>query len=113
MTARAVHRADDAAAERVLRLVVRVLVAYFGDDVETLRAGSIAVDSDGRGVANTRDVIDDVFDVARNHVFAADDHDVLQPSGHEDVAAGIHEAEVAGPEPAVVHQHARGRFGVV
>ena len=64
-------------ADQIVEVVGRgVLAAHFGDDVQPLRAGALAVDADGGGVADTVQAIDDLLDVGRDDVLAAEDDEV-------------------------------------
>ena len=91
----------------------RVLAAHLGDDVKPLRARPLAVDADGSGVAHALHAIDDLLDVGRHHVLAAEDDEVLEPPGHEEESLGVEESEIPGSEPAARHQHLRGGGRVV
>ena len=64
--------------------------------MQALRAGALAVHADGGGVAHAGHVVHDLLDVGRQHVLAAEDDDVLEAAGNEDVALRVDEAEVAG-----------------
>src|SRR5215470_17195573 len=73
VTARAMNAARDLADE-VVEIVGRgVLAAHLGDDVQALGARPLAVDPDGGRVAHPRYAIDDLLDVGRDDVLAAED----------------------------------------
>src|SRR5438552_8280778 len=109
----AMHALHDLAHEALAGAGVRRDVTHLGHDVEPLRTRSLAVDADGRGVANARHVVDDLLDVGRHDVLAADDDDVLETPRDIEIALGVDESKIAGAQPAVGGQHLRGRLGVV
>src|SRR5438105_1171872 len=109
----AMHALHDLAHEALAGGGVRRDVTHLGHDVEPRRTRSLAVDADGRGVANARHVVDDLLDVGRHDVLAADDDDVLETPSDVEIALGVDESEIAGAQPAVGGQHLRRRLGVV
>jgi len=68
--------------------------------VEPLRARPLAVDADGGGVAHAVHAVDDLLDVGRDDVLAAENDEVLEPTGHVEKSLGVDESEIAGSEPA-------------
>ena len=57
--------------------------------------------------------VDHVLDLGRVRVEAADDEHVLGAIGDADVAALVHDRDVAGVQPAVGVDRFRGGFGIV
>ena len=88
-------------------------LAHLRDHVEPLGARALAVDAHGGRVADSGKVVHGLLDVRRGEVLAAHDDHVLEPSGDEEIAVGVDEAEVARPKPAVRPQDLRRRPRVV
>src|SRR5262245_35591437 len=91
----------------------RSLIPNLGNAVQALSPGALAVDPDRRRVADAVDPVDDLFDVGRDHVGAAQDDQILEPARHVEVAFAIDKAEVAGSEPAAGHEYLGGLAGIV
>src|SRR5919108_5512628 len=91
----AVHPVHDLAAERRPAAVGwRRRIARLGDDVEALRAGSLAVDADGRGVADAGQLIDGLLDVGGQQVAAAEDDEIFESPRDVEKALVVEKAQV-------------------
>src|SRR5919201_971943 len=74
----AVDAGDDLAHEVAERLRRRLFLAHLRHHVQPLRARAVAVETDGRAVADALDVIHDLLDVGGRDVFTAEVHHVLE-----------------------------------
>ena len=70
-------------------------------------------DADHRDLRDPRVPQQQVLDLGRVRVEAADDEHVLDAPDDAQVAVGVERAEVAGVQPSVGVDRGRGRFGVV
>ena len=89
-----------ASAAQAMQLVRVEVVGRFdvgGDDLAPL----VRRRADDGGVDHRRMRAQDVLDLARVHVVAAADDQLLRPSDDAEVAVGVELADVAGAEPAV------------
>ena len=69
--------------------------------------------ADHRGLRDAWMAQQQVLDLGRVRVEAADDEHVLDATDDAQVAVGVERAEIAGVQPSVGVDRGRGRFGVV
>src|ERR1700677_5382595 len=114
LTGRALgERVDDPHVARVLvgrDLALDVIAEFLGGDdgtgLERHRGGDLLAQGrvrqpDDGGLGDRRVLVEDLLDLARVHVVAAADDQVLLPVDDVEVAAGVDPGQVAGVEPAV------------
>src|SRR3990172_12142849 len=89
VTARVVDALHDLPDQERQGVAVREALPYLGHHVEPLRAGPLAVQSHRRGVAHPGHVVHDLLDIHGDDVLPAEQDQVLEPPGDEEIAVVI------------------------